>query len=159
MVTATHCNTLQHTATHCNTLQHKCWWIVIYSRCNIPLQHTATHCNTLQHIATHWLLWMCACSLACISFAATLCNISQHTATHCNTLTLLNVCVQSRMHSICFNTLQHTATWCNTLQHTATHCNTLQHTVTHCNTLQHTDFCECVRAVSHAFYLLQHTAT
>jgi len=36
VLTATHCNTLQHTATHCNTLQ-----------------HTATHCNTLQHTATH----------------------------------------------------------------------------------------------------------
>ena len=35
VVTATHCNTLQHTATHCNTLQ-----------------HTATHCNTLQHTTT-----------------------------------------------------------------------------------------------------------
>ena len=32
VVTAIHCNTLQHTATHCNTRQ-----------------HTATHCNTLQH--------------------------------------------------------------------------------------------------------------
>jgi len=31
-MTATHCNTLQHTVTHCNTLQ-----------------HTTTHCNTLQH--------------------------------------------------------------------------------------------------------------
>jgi len=39
-ITATHCNTLQHTATH----------IVKY--CN-TLQHTAKHCNTLQHTATH----------------------------------------------------------------------------------------------------------
>jgi len=35
-LTATHCNTLQHTATHCNTLQ-----------------HTATQCNTLQHTISH----------------------------------------------------------------------------------------------------------
>ena len=35
-LTATYCNTLQHTATHCNTLQ-----------------HTATHYNTLQHTATY----------------------------------------------------------------------------------------------------------
>jgi len=34
-MTATHCNTLQHTATHCNTLQ-----------------HTATHCNTLQRLCS-----------------------------------------------------------------------------------------------------------
>jgi len=40
-LSATHCNTLQHTATHCNTLQ-----------------HTATHCNTLQHTATPvWWEW------------------------------------------------------------------------------------------------------
>jgi len=35
-VSATDCNTLQHTALHCNTLQ-----------------HTATHCNTLQHIVSY----------------------------------------------------------------------------------------------------------
>jgi len=35
-VSATHCNTLQHTATHCNTLQ-----------------HTTTHCNALQHSLQH----------------------------------------------------------------------------------------------------------
>ena len=49
-VTATQCNTLQHTATCCNmlhyTLQHTA------TQCNI-LWRTATHCNTLQHTATH----------------------------------------------------------------------------------------------------------
>jgi len=35
-LTATHCNTLQHTGTHCNTLQ-----------------YNATHCNALQHTTTH----------------------------------------------------------------------------------------------------------
>jgi len=35
MLTATHCNTLQHTATHCNTLQH-------------TLQHTATHSSPMS---------------------------------------------------------------------------------------------------------------
>jgi len=38
-VTATHCNTLQHTTTRCNMVQQS-------------LQHTATHCNTVQHGAT-----------------------------------------------------------------------------------------------------------
>ena len=57
-VTATHCNTLQHTATHCTT------------HCS-TLQHTETHCNTLQHTAQH---------------TAAHCNTLQHTATHCDTL-------------------------------------------------------------------------
>ena len=62
-LTATHCDTLQHTATHCNTLQH-----TATHRLTHPLlQHTATHCNTLQHTVTH-------------------CNTLQHTATHRNTL-------------------------------------------------------------------------
>jgi len=41
IVTATHCNTLQHTATHCSTLQHTA------THCS-TLQYTASHCNTLQ---------------------------------------------------------------------------------------------------------------
>jgi len=93
-VTATHCNTVQHSATHCNM-----WAIVceihlcgLSGDCN-TLQHTATHCNTPQHTATH-------CNT--LQHTATHCNALQHTATHCNTL-------------------QHTATHCNTLQHTATH--------------------------------------
>ena len=45
-LTATHCNTLQHTPTHCDTLRHTA------THCN-TLQHTATHCNTLQHTAAH----------------------------------------------------------------------------------------------------------
>ena len=125
-VTATHCNTLQHTpqhtATHRNTLQHTA------TRCNalfLPasllaganfgvtatyynaLQLTATHRNTLQHTA------------AC-------CNILQHTATHYNT----NTC--HCCHAASCGVI---ATHCNTLQHTATHRNTPQHTATHCNTL------------------------
>ena len=51
-ITATRCNTLQHTATHCNTMQHTA----------THRQHTATHCNTIQDTATQ-------------------CNILQHTAT------------------------------------------------------------------------------
>jgi len=40
-ITATHCNTLQHTTTFCcNTLKHTTTYCY-------ALQHTATHCNTL----------------------------------------------------------------------------------------------------------------
>jgi len=59
-ISATHCNTLQHTATH-NEYMTGSFWIQV-SLCN-TLQHTATHRNTLQHTATH-------------------CNTLQHTATH-----------------------------------------------------------------------------
>ena len=78
LVSATRCNTLQHTATLCNTLQHSA------THCN-TLQHTTTHCNTLQHARWH------------LQHTATLCNTPHHTATHyytmqhtpthCNTLT------------------------------------------------------------------------
>jgi len=47
-LTATHCNTLQHTATHFILS-------LTATHCN-TLQHTATHCNTLQHTWFHrWL--------------------------------------------------------------------------------------------------------
>ena len=60
-VSATHCNTLQHTATHCNTN------ICMNRVHTLALVHvSATHCNTLQRSATH-------------------CNTLQHTASHCAT--------------------------------------------------------------------------
>ena len=46
VLTATHCDALQHTATRCNAMQHAA------TQCN-TLQHTATQCKTLQHTATH----------------------------------------------------------------------------------------------------------
>ena len=54
VLTATHCNTLQHTATHCSTLQ-----------------HTAVHWNTLRHADTflsliHSPLFSCS---RCLSFS------------------------------------------------------------------------------------------
>ena len=76
LLTATHCNTLQHTATHCNTLQHahlEQRFTCDHQRCFIDcntLQHA--HCN--MHTATH-----------CNTHTATHCNT--HTATHCNTHT------------------------------------------------------------------------
>jgi len=138
-VTATHCNTLQHTTAFCNTLQHTA------TRCNI-LQHPedlqcamrcgmavrACHARTryayrlcrrvMSHISMSHVtrLKMCVCEHCCHR------NTLQHTATHCN---------YTATHC---STLQHMAAHCNTLQHTATHCNTLQHTATRCNTLKHT---------------------
>jgi len=99
IVTATHCNTLEHTATHCNALQ-----------------HTATHCNTLQHTATHCTLQQeaamvmkanmklyiqlarqmlpraaCTASLhETLVFAATYRNALQRTATHCNKYAIIH---------------------------------------------------------------------
>jgi len=64
LLTATHCNTLQHTATYCNTLQHT----ATHVSTGVPRLLTATHCNTLQHTATHG-------------------NTLQHTTLHCNTRT------------------------------------------------------------------------
>ena len=47
-LTATHCNTLQHTTTHYNTRQ-----VDMYQpHCN-TLQHTSTHCNTLHTWMSH----------------------------------------------------------------------------------------------------------
>ena len=116
-LTATLCNTLQHSATHCNTLQ---------TRCN-TLQPAACHRQGRLHRA---LLWNRRQSAAySLRWSGLFCRslLLQHPATHCNTLHTATHC----------NTLQHTATHCNALEHTATHWNTLQHTATHCNTLQH----------------------
>jgi len=102
-ITATHCNTLQHTGTHGNT-RHT-------ATHGNTRQHTATHCNTRQHTTTH-------------------CNTQQHTATHGNTLqhtaTPCNMLLHFRRLTLV--SLQHNTSHCNTLQHTATHCNILQHT-------------------------------
>ena len=66
----------------------------------------------------------------------------------------------ARQHTICWYTLQHTATHCNTLQHTATHCNTRLHTATHCNTLQHTiTHCDTLQHTATRHNTLQHSAT
>ena len=106
---------LQLTATHCNTLQHT----AIYFK---TLQLSATLCNTLQHAATHYsTLLLTTTYFKTVHHSVMLCNTRQHTATHCNTLQTLH---HTATHC---NTLQHTATHCNTLQHTATHCNSLHH--------------------------------
>jgi len=79
MVTATHCNTLQHYATLCNKLQHTTYYYNILQDETSSLQHTATHCKTLQH-----------------------CNTLQHTATHCNTLQHANHFSSILQHEPCW---------------------------------------------------------
>jgi len=83
-LSATLCNTLQHTATSCNTLQHNSHLphsrpqhSVVWISDRNPLQPTATHCNPLQSTATH-------CDP--LQHTATRCNTPQHTVIHCSTL-------------------------------------------------------------------------
>ena len=84
-VTATCCNTLQHTATHRDTPQHIHAWSVFDNvsncvrhpcHCSI-LQHTATHCSTMQNTVAY-------CST--LQHAATRCSTLHHTAAHCSIL-------------------------------------------------------------------------
>jgi len=97
IVSATRCNTLQHTATHCNKLQHTTG--CIDSSCGTPF--AAAWCHNLL---CHTPFWKTKFKSQLYSYFMWHALVShrtwlQHTATHCNTL-------------------QHTATHCNTLQHT-----------------------------------------
>ena len=126
LLTATHCNTMQHTATHCNTR----------NTLQLTVTH-ATHCNTLQHTASHVAhrnpLQYIAILLRQVKDVPHTTHVQhQHTATRCNTA------AASKRRTVCPSyILQHTATHCYTLPHTAKHCNALLHTATYCNTLQH----------------------
>jgi len=107
------CNTLQLTATHCNTLQHTvCVHIIDILVVKHPVDTRADQ-KDLYHLE---------------GTAATRCNTLQHAATRCNTRIHCN---KERSIQFWRSRLQHTTTYCNTLQHTATHCNTQQHTATH----------------------------
>ena len=110
-LTATHCNTLQHTGRHLGS------GFILSPRHSDSthgntLQHTAPHCNTLQR------------GLSCFLSQ----SVTTHKVTHCNTLN------NTATH---FNTLQHTATsrglgvYCLTPVATQTviHCNTLQFSI------------------------------
>jgi len=113
LLTATHCNILEHTATYGKTLQHA-------ATCYNMLQHTRASnwcmiCSSVSHTSTPCYTLL---------YAATCCCMLQHAATHWD-MKLVRGMFE------CF-------THCNTLQHTTIHCNTLYHTATHCDTLQHT---------------------
>jgi len=78
VLSATCCNTLQHTATHCNRLQLTRVMISeVHGAMLCPL-HVAICCNTMQRTATH-------------------CNTLQHAAKHCNPLQLTRV-MKSEVH-------------------------------------------------------------
>ena len=101
MLTATHCNTLQHamphTATPCNVMPHT------ETPCN-AMPHTATPCNSMPHTATP-------------------CNAMQHSLMCCNTLQ--HTAQHRTTPATHYNTLHNTAPH---LQHTTTHCKILQTT-------------------------------
>jgi len=118
LLSATHCNTLQHPATPCNTK------IPLRHACCCYLQHTATHCNTLQQTATH-------------------CNTLQHTAIHWNTLqhTATHYYLWET-HVVVIKGIQNHKEWLPIwhdpvylLWHTVTQCDTVQRAATHYNAL------------------------
>jgi len=162
VITATHCNTLQHTATHfyvlregVPSLRHTA------THCNI-LQHTATHCDTLQRTSTY-------CEKVChhcntLQHTATYCNTLQHTATHCNTLLrIARMCVITAgalgvaQECSLYGTTSH-----NALQYAANiaiHCNTLCKNV--CARCRSAWRCPLYGTATHCTYVLsslQHTA-
>jgi len=117
-ISATHCNTLQHTATRCNTHTNLSYHWIGATHCIAP-QHTATYCNTLQHTA----------NFSCIPSDKRNTHVLQHK-------------LQRKAH-VLQHKHTHTAIYCNThsyywIRECNTHMHTLPHAATHCNTLQHT---------------------
>jgi len=142
--TTTHYTTLQHTATHehtakhCNTLQHTATQAYYDYHLRAPITQRAAITYTLQYSAAHCI--MPAIQHPAASFA-TSCNTMQP-----NALQYATAQTCAHLHTLFYNTAQHSATQCNTLQHgpviitiiaqqrrCATVSNTLQHTATHCN--------------------------
>jgi len=88
-LTATHCNTLNHTATHCTTLQHT-------APCGTTLQHTATQVNwgpkRLLKIAPYrhmcssdpqsidWRCLVCVCMCVSVNFSFSQGELCSHCA-------------------------------------------------------------------------------
>jgi len=136
-LTATHCNTLQHTAPHtvehCNTLYHTHCYTLQHSAtyCNTQqhtVTYTGTHYTTLQHIMTRFYSSAFLCS-RCVPRKSSL--QVYHVAKCCSVLQCAAVCCIVPLWVQVYHVPN--AAHCNTLQHTAKHCSTLQHTATHCN--------------------------
>ena len=139
-LTATCCNTPQHTALHCNTLQQG-------DMAEVDTSLTATHGNTRQHTATH-------CNTR--RHTATNCNILQHIATGrhgrgrkvaCSNLETRTpsstpIWSRRRLRALRMSMLQCVAECCRVLQCVAVCCSALQCVAVRCSALQ------CV-AVSH----------
>jgi len=141
-VTATRCNTLQHTVPHCNTLQ-----------------HTAIHCNTLQHIATHcnalqytYIRNSIFAQVGCTENTTNSTNTSPyiHARRH-QTISLSHTLCYIRY--VCCSVLQCVAVCCSVLQHVAVCCSVLQCVAVCCSVLQ----CVAVCQMRHVFHLnVQH---
>jgi len=85
LITATHCNTLQHAATHCNILQ-----------------HAATHCNTfifdlymclwLIHMCLVHMMWLIRIWLVYVLWLIHICLVHMMWLVHMCDMTHLNAC-------------------------------------------------------------------
>jgi len=127
-ITATHCNTLQHTETHCNTtlcntLQHvRCWqrwWscthgLLLCLNTDVWLPYIATHCNTthcntLQHARCWQRWWSCMhCLLSCLNTGisqkcslASLCPCVRGTCTYKSHTWMIHVTRMNVMNDSC----------------------------------------------------------
>jgi len=124
-ITATHCNTLQHTATHCNTLQH--------TATHLPLG-SMYHCNTLQHV-------ICICNRPCLPWLSSNMSVLQCVAVCCSVLQcvavwcvidVLLMCIHLQsskgvvVHNLCpqyiYTCMQCVAVCCSVLQCVAVCC-------------------------------------
>jgi len=122
-ITATYCNTLQHTASRCNMTGQRCKWHSRNHR-TLELRHDP-HTKSLQHAATHG-------------------NTLQHTtqqdkgAKGIRAIKDESLCVMRSVFSVTHAHSSECAqeTRCNTLQHA-------QHTATRCNTPTHAHSSEC----------------
>jgi len=131
-VSATHCNTLQHTATHCHTLQHNAtmqiWMTKIGPESTNVLHATriclgarvAACCSVLQRIAAcgSVLHATCICLGACVAACF---SVLQCVAVCCSVL----VCAVCDTDLFCCSVLQRVAACCSVLQCVAVCC--MQH--------------------------------
>jgi len=153
-MTATHCNTLQHTATHRITLQHPATQpeaivtgLSIHlsqdtymNDCN-TLQHTATHCNTLQHTATHRITLQHPQPEAIVTGLSI--QINANDGNYCPSLVdvfagdsvadLKKVRGLLQCVAVCCGVLQRVAACCSVLQRVAACCSVLQRVAACCS--------------------------
>jgi len=162
-MSATQCNTLQHTATHCAKHLRLLPVFSVATTLHLAATPYNTHCNSLQHpwtpldcnslqlTATHTATLQCitgegagrdAWAAAAFYVATTL----QLTATHCNsqqTHTATHTATHSTTQQRISGERAGRDAWAaaafevaTTLQLTATHCNSLQHALQHYNAWQ-----------------------
>jgi len=119
VITATHCNTLQHTATHSVCCSHMCT--------SSLLQHTTTHCNTQRVLQSYVYVVLCVrrqrcsqrlcCStLNCRRCGAVWCSVEvcchcvavccQRVAVWCSVANMLKVCIICRQETVLLRSRQ-----------------------------------------------------